>query len=248
MSDTRVPDEVVTDLAVARGALQQAWRAVEDLRGYARGAERALQDAELETGRAFITTDGVLGAGYLRSAGAQVDVLRQRCALSSELASEIEERLDTAKRHIDAARGRLDVQGQAGGFSPEVAADVASLRAKVDELAGIVALASPLAQAARTYMQQAAGAAADLTTPGLAQGGRDSVVRIDRGVQSAGRAVARADEATLHLDRTVEYATAGATRSLGHADMLAAAGQRLPTAHQHPPGTSTSPPPPGPSR
>ena len=57
MSDPRVADEVLVNLAVVRGNLQQVWRSVDELRASARGAESALDDVEVETSRARLTTD-----------------------------------------------------------------------------------------------------------------------------------------------------------------------------------------------
>ena len=108
MSDPRVADDILMNLAVVRGNLQQVWRSVDELRAYARGAERALDDVEVETSRARLTTDPAIGAVSLRNAGDQLDVLRQRCALSSSMAEEVEERLGVAKRHVEFARDRIE--------------------------------------------------------------------------------------------------------------------------------------------
>ena len=44
MSDPRVADEVLVNLAVVRGNLQQVWRSVDELRASARGAGPADRD------------------------------------------------------------------------------------------------------------------------------------------------------------------------------------------------------------
>jgi hypothetical protein len=227
MSDPRVADEVTADLAAVRGNLHQVWGLVEELRGYARGAERTIDDVEAETSRVRLSPpQDPRAAAYLRNAGDQLDILRQRCAVGSSLAGDIEERLTSARRHLDSARHRLagyeDVRPMPGG------ADVSSLTAKVEDLAVLVDLAAPLAKAARTHLKEAAETAAALTSPSLSETERQYVaLRIDRGTQVAGRSVVRGEEAARHLDRTLEYAGAGAARSLGHADAVAAA------AHAH---------------
>ena len=81
MNDLREADDVLLHLAAARGNLHQVWRSVEGLRGYARSAERTLDDLEAETARARLTHDDPRGTAYLRDAGDQMDVLRQRCTL-----------------------------------------------------------------------------------------------------------------------------------------------------------------------
>jgi len=226
MSDPRVADEVTADLAAVRGNLHQVWGLVEELRGYARGAERTIDDVEAETSRVRLSPQDPRAAAHLRNAGDQLDILRQRCAVGSSLAGDIEERLTSARRHLDSARHRLagyeDVRPMPAG------ADVSSLTAKVEDLAVLVDLAAPLAKAARTHLKEAAETAAALTSPSLSDTERQYVaLRIDRGTQVAGRSVVRGEEAVRHLDRTLEYAGAGAARSLGHADAVAAA------AHAH---------------
>ena len=233
MSDPRVADEVLVNLAVVRGNLQQVWRSVDELRAYARGAERALDDVEVETSRARLTTDPAIGAVSLRNAGDQLDVLRQRCALSSSMAEEVEERLGVAKRHVEFARDRLEHYDPGPG-NPDAAAALSGLRTQVEDLAVLVDLAIPLAQGARTHMREAAETAAALTSPNLV--GSDlqySAFRVDRGTQTAGRSVVRADESVRHLDRTLESAGAGAARSLGRADLLANSAHDRLLAEQH---------------
>ena len=226
MSDPRVADEVTADLAAVRANLQQVWGLVEELRGYARGAERAIDDVEAETSRVRLSPQDPRAAAYLRNAGDQLDILRQRCAVGSSLAGDIEERLTSARRHLDSARHRL--AGYEDDHPTPAGADVSSLTAKVEDLAVLVDLAAPLAKAARTHLKEAAETAAALTSPSLSETERQYVaLRIDRGTQVAGRSVVRGEEAVRHLDRTLEYAGAGAARSLGHADAVAAA------AHAH---------------
>lgn len=84
-------------------------------------------------------------------------------------------------------------------------------------------------------MQGAAEGAASLANPTVTHtDSRHATLRFDLGTQHAVRAVARADEAVRHLDRTVEYASAGVTHSLGHADAIAnAAHQRLRRGQQN---------------
>lgn len=218
MNDLREADDVLLHLAAARGNLHQVWRSVEELSGYARSAERTLDDLEAETARARLAHDDPRGTAYLRDAGDQMDVLRQRCTLTAATAEEIEQRLQVAKHHLVAAREHL------AHFDSAPEADVAGLRTKVEDLGVLVDLAAPLAQAARTHMQQAAQTAAALTSPNPLEADREyTVLRLDRGAQSAGRHVVRAEEAARHLDRTLEYAGAGVARSLGSAEMLAAA-------------------------
>ena len=79
MSDPRVADEVTADLAAVRGNLHQVWGLVEELRGYARGAERTIDDVEAETSRVRLSPpQDPRAAAYLRNAGDQLDILRQR--------------------------------------------------------------------------------------------------------------------------------------------------------------------------
>ena len=83
-------------------------------------------------------------------------------------------------------------------------------------------------------MREAAETAAALTSPNLV--GSDlqySAFRVDRGTQTAGRSVVRADESVRHLDRTLESAGAGAARSLGRADLLANSAHDRLLAEQH---------------
>ena len=226
MNDPRVADDVLMDLAVARGNLRQIWRSVEELRGCARSAERTLEDIDVETAGARLAPEGLRGAAYLRDAGDQMEVLRQRCALGATLAGEIEERLEVAQRHLGAARDRLI------GYEDAPETEVAGLRTRIEDLGVLVDLATPLAAAARTHMQEAAHTAAQLTTPSLADADREyAALRLDRGALSAGRLVVRADEAGRHLDRTLEYAGSGASRSLGQAEAVSnAAHARLGSA------------------
>ncbi len=66
------------------------------------------------------------------------------------------------------------------------AADLASLRAGIDILAGLVELATPLAEAARSHMGAAAQAAAAHTTLDRADNYWDNMVlQVDHGVQAA---------------------------------------------------------------
>ena len=125
MSDPRLADDVLLDLAAVRGSLQQVWRAVEELHGCARSAERALDDVEAESSRARLATEDPQVA-YLAVAGEQMDVLRQRCAFGANLASDIEARLDTAKHQLQAAHRRLaDYEVVADG---PTAAEVSALK------------------------------------------------------------------------------------------------------------------------
>ena len=64
MNDPRVADDVLMDLAVARGNLRQIWRSVEELRGCARSAGAGLL-AEISL------LDLDIGADLGRGAGGQ---------------------------------------------------------------------------------------------------------------------------------------------------------------------------------
>ncbi len=124
VSDPDVADEVISDLAAARRDLQQLFSGVEELRGCARSAERALQDVEDETARARVVPEDHRSAAYLRSAGDQIEVLRQRCALSATVAAEVEQRLVAAKGHLTDARGRLDHYDPDLGVNPPADANL----------------------------------------------------------------------------------------------------------------------------
>ena len=232
MSDPRVADDIMAELAAVRVNLHQVWGLVDGLRGYACGAERTLDDIEAETSRVWLSPQDPLAAAYLRNAGDQLDILRQRCAVGSSMATDIEELLAAARRHLDSARQRLAEYQDDHPTRP--GADVSGLRTKVEDLGVLVDLATPLANAARTHLTDAAETAAALTRPGLSETDRQYVaLRLDRGTQAAGRSVVRGEEAVRHLDRTLEYASAGAARSLGHADAVAAAAHAGTGGGQH---------------
>ncbi|CAN7511484.1 hypothetical protein [Knoellia sp. LjRoot47] len=216
-TDAQVADDVIGGLAAARGNLQHVWRGVEELQVAARGAERALDDVECETAAARMADDGWRGTAYLETAGAQMDVVRKRCADSSSLAAELIERLEAAKSHLTWARQRLEAFSLAQ-HSPTVA----ELRTQVEELTSVVDLATPLAQAVQSHMHGAAATAVAATTAREAyENHQQATLRVDRGLHEAGREVARADEAVRHLDRAVELAVTGAGRSLGRAEGVA---------------------------
>lgn len=99
---------------------------------------------------------------------------------------------------------------------------MAGLRTRIEDLSALVDLAVPLAHAVRRHMQEAAETAAALTLPNRADADQlYAALRVDRGTQDAGRSIVRAEEAVRHLDRTVDMAGVGATRSLGQAGALA---------------------------
>lgn len=236
--------DVVTNLALARGSIQQAWDLVDQARTYAGGAEQALQDAEAETTRARMAPGGPLGASYLSRAGVQLDVLRQRCTLTANLAGQVEERLDTARGHVDLAREHLNALEQGPDLARGEAATLPGLHASVEAIREFLDLAARLAQATRRHLEQAAETANLLMTPSLADDAREhAVLRIDRAVQTAGRSVARAEEAARHLQRGVEYADTGTARSLTHADALA--NPTHPPGPDHQPGSGSRLAPPG---
>jgi hypothetical protein len=149
-------------------------------------------------------------------------------------AAEIEDHLDLARHHVDAASHLIDELEQTLTGPPPGAVQAGALRTTVEDLTGLIELAAPLAQAARVHMRAAAEAASQPQRPSL--GGRAVRLRValqlDAGVQSAGRAVARTAEVSRHLARTVEHAAAGANRSLGYIDQIAAAHDRLRSAPQ----------------
>lgn len=232
MSDPRVADDITADLAAARVNLHQVWGLVDGLRGYARGAESTLDDIEAEASRVQLSPQDPRAAAYLRNAADQLDILRQRCAVGSSLAGDIEERLAAARHHLDSARQRL--AGYDDDHPTPPGEDVSSLRTKVEDLGVLVDLATPLANAARTHLTDAAECAAALTRPSLSETEHQYVaLRLERGTQAAGRSVVRGEEAVRHLDRTLEYASAGAARSLGHADAVAAAALARTGGGQH---------------
>jgi hypothetical protein len=225
-------DDVMAELASARGPIQQAWHLVDEARTYAAGAQRALEDAEAETTRARMAPEAPLGAGYLSRAGVQLDVLRQRCTLTANVAGRIEELLDAAQSHVRLAKERLGAREQASDLAPADAAAASGLHASVDALTELLDLTTRLAQSTRRHLERAAETATLTMTPSLAPDVRDvAITSVDRGVQSAGRSVARADEAARHLQRGVEYTDTSTARSQAHADAL---------AHTNPHGGSTA--------
>lgn len=228
-TDAQVAQDVIGGLAAARGNLQQVWRGVEELRVSARCAERALDDVELETAAARMEGEDWRGVALLETAGAQMDVVRKRCADSSSAAGELIERLEAAKGHLTWARQRIEAFSLAA-HSPTVA----ELRTEVEDLTAVVDLATPLAQAVQHHMQGAAGTAVSASTArGAYENHQQATLRVDRGLNGAGREVARADEAARHLDRAVELAVTGAGRSLGRAESVAdAAHDRLRAAQR----------------
>ena len=160
MSDPGAPEEVLRNVTVARTHVQQAWNLVGELRGYARGAEQAVEDAQDQSARARLAPGEEYSSAHLASAGQQLELVRVRCALTSSLASEIQDRLELAQRHVAVAQGGLDDYERAGDLPAGAAAELASLRAGLDNLSVLVELATPLAEAARTHMGAAAQAAA----------------------------------------------------------------------------------------
>ena len=226
MSDPRAADEVLRNLTVARGHVQHAWNTIGELRGCARSAEQAVEDAHEQTARAQFAPSQEHRIAHLATADGQLDFVRQRCAVTAKLAGEIRDWLDLAGRHVDAARAGLDDYGRGEDTDGATAADLASLRAGVDNLAGLVELATPLAEAARTHMDAAAQAAAAHTTGKQMDNYWDGMVlRVEHGVQVAGRAVARGDEASRHLDRTVGHVDARAGHTVRDAGAVAAAAE-----------------------
>ncbi len=251
MNDPRAPEEALRNLTVARTHVQQAWNLVGELRGYARGAEQAVEDAQDQSARARLAPDEEYSSAHLASAGQQLELVRVRCALTSSLASEIQDRLELAQRHVVAAREGLDDYERAGDLPAGAAAELASLRVGLDNLSVLVELAAPLAEAARTHMGAAVQAAAAPATSNRADTYWESMaVQVDHGVHAAGRAVARGDEASRHLDRTVGHVDARAGRAMRDAGaVVATAVERLRSAqHRTPVAGPPGPSAPGPTR
>ena len=235
MTDAELVDDILGGLAAARGRLEQVWHDVEDLKGLGRSAERAIDDVEGETTRARTTTEDNVGVLHLRNAGEQMDVVRRRCADSAVLAGEIERRLESVHAFLEVARHQLAGLDDAGLEGALPLGEVGDLRARVEDLADLVDLATPIAQAARTHMDEAAAIAAALTAPSLsAEDRQHTTALVDIGLRNASRGVFRADEAARHLDRAVEQAMTGAGRSVGRAEVVAAtARERLRSAQEH---------------
>lgn len=244
MSDQRAADEILRNLTVARGHVQHAWNTIGELRGYARSAEQAVEDAYEQTARAQLAPSQEHRIAHLATADGQLDFVRQRCAVTAKLAGEIQDWLDLAGRHVDAARAGLDDYGRGAEAGGATAADLASLRAGIDTLAGLVELATPLAEAARTHMDAAAQAAAAHTGKQMDNHWDDMVLRFEHGVQVAGRAVARGDEASRHLDRTVGHVDARAGHTVREAGAVAAAAEERLRSTQY---RTPSPGPSGPT-
>lgn len=236
MNDPRVLNDVLMDLAVVRGNLQHAWRSVDELHQHARGAERALEDVETETSRARFAPEEGQGIAYLRSAGDQLSVLRQRCSLSMNTAEDIEQLLAIAKHHTERARARLE-HYQPDPNSPSDVENLATLRAKTEDLVVLVDLATPLAHSARAHLTSAAATAASLSNSALAEPDHQYLaLKMDRGTLDASRSVAHADEAVRGLDRTLGHADASTRNLLGRIDTLAIdARARLRAGQQNPP-------------
>lgn len=235
MTDVDLVDDILGGLAAARGRLEQVWHDVEELKGLGRSAERAIDDVDYETTRARAATEDAVGVLYLRNAGDQMDLVRRRCADSAALAGEIERRLESVNAFLEATRQQLAGLDDAVLEGALPSAEVRDLRARVEDLADLVDLATPIAQAARTHMDEAASIAATLTAPSLSAEDRQHTTSlVDIGLRNASRGILRADEAARHLDRTVEQAMTGAGRSVGRAELVAAAARdRLRSAQRH---------------
>lgn len=226
--------EIQTRLAAASTTLRHAWWGVDELGVRARRVEQAVDEAGADATRARVVSEEPQHGAYLVTASERLDEARLQCTVVARTAAEIEDHLGLARHHVDAASHLIDELEQTQGEPLPVAVQAGALRTKVEDLAGLIELAAPLAQAARVHMRAAAEAESLPERPSLdEQAVRLRVaLQLDAGVQSAGRAVARTDEVSRHLARTVEHASAGANRSLGYIDQIAAASDRLRSAQQ----------------
>ncbi len=236
MGERETADQILGHLAAARARIEHATRAAEDVRRYAGSAERALEDVEVEHSRLSMAPEGALGASYLAATFREVDILRTRSAVSSSAALELQEDLVAAGRAVEAARRALDGVGRGTGV---VATEGAELRTQIDHLAGVLHLAAPLADAAADHLRAATQIATHIVPPALDVVERSAVaVGVGRGLNAAGREIARGEETARHLDRAMGYVTATAGRALARADDLSGAAheRRRPTTSAPDPG------------
>lgn len=226
--------EIQTRLAAASTTLRDAWWGVDELGVRARRVEQAVDEAGADATRARVVSEEPQHETYLVTASERLDEARLQCTVVARTAAEIVDHLGLARHHVDAASHLIDELEQTQGEALPVAVQAGALRTKVENLAGLIELAAPLAQAARVHMRAAGEAASPPQGPSRdEQAVRLRVaLQLDAGVQSAGRAVARTDEVSRHLARTLEHASAGANRSLGYVDQIAAASDRLRSAQQ----------------
>lgn len=233
----------LSDIEVAAGQVRRAMGESAELRTAAHFVEQALEEAQHQATNATLNPDGSHGRRYLANVTEQCEIVRQRASVAANLAGRIEERLDVASVHAKLAREKQD-RAIGDADSPGIAAmEHAYLHAAINHLTEQIALALPLARSARLNLERAASTAAALLDPDMSESlRRFTIFQVDRGVQTTARAFDRADEASAHLERTVERTRATATGTRMRAEHIA---ERLPLLRI---SRSSPLPPSGPSR
>ncbi|WP_145724673.1 hypothetical protein [Nocardioides sp. J9] len=188
---------------MAEQAAGRARRVVDELHTTISSALRVLDDAELDSAKARLSSDR--GDYYLEAAGEHLSRLQRRCSDNAELVGELTRHLERASQAIADAHGLLQ---DADTSDPELASEVAQLKPRLAVVGEMIDLAKPMAQLTAQHVGSAQLAAQHVTPPSLLE-----PVTLERSIATAGKELGRADEDVRLLENVVDHAAANARQS-----------------------------------
>lgn len=222
----------------AEQAVGRARRVVDELHDTISSALRVLDDAELDSAKAWLSDRGSF---YLEAAGEHLGRLQNRCGDMPELTHELFAHLNRASASVTDARALLEV---ADTSDPVVASEVAQLKPRLAVVGEMVALAKPVAQLAAQHVDGAHVAARQATPTSLLE-----PVTLERSIATAGKELGRADEDVRLLSDVVGHAASSARESARiAAEITDNARRRMAELGRDPVPSSAAPVPGAPAR
>lgn len=196
---------------VAEESVRRARYTVEELRETTASAVGVLQDAELDSAKARLSTRGDY---YLEIAAEHLGRLQTRCTPMRELSEDLGHHLDRAAIAIADANQRIDELVQAA-VTPEEATELGGLRQRLDVLEEMLDLAQPLVRLTSHHVEAAAEESRAITAGALLQ-----ERSLEHSLRTATQEIGLVSEDLRMLDTVVERASVNARQSAGIANEI----------------------------